>query len=74
MFIVSYCCYYFTLIFRFNLDAASLCRKARRFCKVMLQQQRHYGAVVNFNQHLGEDYFCGPKSKQNLINDNLLRP
>ena len=29
MFIVSYCCYYFTLIFCFNSVAASPCRKAR---------------------------------------------
>ena len=30
MFIVWYCCYYFTLIFRFNSVAALPCRKARR--------------------------------------------
>jgi len=28
MFIVSYCCYYFTLIFRFNSVATLPCRKA----------------------------------------------
>jgi len=59
-FIVSYCCYYFTLIFRFNSVAALPCMQKSTtsccFCKVI--QQRNYGAVVNFDQHLDADYFC----------------
>jgi len=60
MFIVSYCCYYFALIFRFNSVAALPCRKAR-------PALRNYGAVVNFSQPLDADYFC-PQSRKSHQN------